>query len=117
MARPGISLFRRGAWLFSMLRRRRHFVNILRLIWLLFRDPRVPLHLKGMLVLAIAYVLSPLDFIPASLFLVFGLVDDFAIALMAVNYFLQWAPQDVVDEHMAMMEPAFKEAFRQGQAL
>ena len=117
MAQPRIRLFRRGAWLFSMLRRKRHFVNILRLIWLLFRDPRVPLHLKGVLVLAIAYVLSPLDFIPASLFLVFGLVDDFAIALIAVNAFLQWAPRDVVDEHIEMMEPEFKEAFRQGKAL
>jgi uncharacterized membrane protein YkvA (DUF1232 family) len=117
MARLGISLFRRGAWLFSMLRRRRHFVNILRLIWLLFRDPRVPLYLKGMLVLAVAYVLSPFDFIPAPLFLVFGMVDDFAIALMAVNFFLQWAPQDVVNEHMEMMDPEFKEAFRQNKAL
>jgi uncharacterized membrane protein YkvA (DUF1232 family) len=116
MARPGLRLFRRSAWLFSMLRRRRHFVNILRLIWLLFRDRRVPLSLKGLLVLAIAYVLSPLDFIPASLFLVFGIMDDVAIVLMAVNYFLQWAPQNVVDDHMAMMEPEFKEAFRQGKA-
>jgi uncharacterized membrane protein YkvA (DUF1232 family) len=97
MAQLGISLFRRGAWLFSMLRRRRHFVNILRLLWRLFRDPRVPLHLKGIVVLAIAYVVSPFDFIPAPLFLVFGMVDDFAIALMAVNFFLQRAPQGVVD--------------------
>jgi uncharacterized membrane protein YkvA (DUF1232 family) len=117
MARLGISLFRRGAWLFSMLRRRRHFVNMLRLLWLLFRDPRVPLHLKGILVLAIAYVLSPFDFIPAPLFLVFGMVDDFAIALMAVNFFLQRAPQDVVDEHIDMMDPEFKAAFRQNKAL
>ena len=117
MAQPGISLFRRGAWLFSMLRRKGHFVNILRLIWLLFRDPRVPLHLKGILVVAVAYVLSPLDFIPASLFLVFGIVDDFAIVLMAVNFFLRRVPQDVVDEHMELMDPEFKEAFRQGDAL
>lgn len=117
MAQPGIRLFRRGAWLFSMLRRRRHLVNMLRLLWLLFRDPRVPLHLKGLLVLAVAYVVSPLDFIPASLFLVLGLVDDFAIALMAVNFFLQRAPQDVVDEHIELMDPEFKEAFRQNKAL
>jgi uncharacterized membrane protein YkvA (DUF1232 family) len=90
---------------------------MLRLIWLLFRDPRVPLYLKGMLVLAIAYVLSPFDFIPASLFLVLGLVEDFAIALMAVNFFLQRAPQDVVDEHIEMMDPEFKEAFRQSKTL
>jgi hypothetical protein len=44
-------------------------------------------------------------------------VDDFAIALMAVNFFLQRAPQHVVDEHMAMMDPEFKEAFRQNKAL
>jgi len=117
MARPGISLFRRGAWLFSMLRRRRHVVNILRLLWRLFRDPRVPLHLKGILVLAIAYVVSPFDFIPAPLFLVFGMVDDFAIALMAVNFFLQRAPQDIVDKHLDMMDPELKAAFRQNKAL
>ena len=117
MARSGMSLFQRVAWLFSMLRRKRHFVNILRLLWFLFRDPRVPLHLKGILVLAIGYVLSPLDFIPASLFLLFGMVDDFAIVLMAVNYFLHRAPQDVVDEHMNMMDPEFKEAFHQNEPL
>jgi uncharacterized membrane protein YkvA (DUF1232 family) len=116
MAQLGIGLFRRGAWLFSMLRRRRHFANILRLLWRLFRDPRMPLYLKGMLVLAIAYVVSPLDLIPAPLFLVLGMVDDFAIALIAVNFFLQRAPQDVVDEHMERMDPEFKAAFRQNKA-
>ena len=117
MARPGFNLLRRGTWLFSMLRRRRHFVSVLNLMWRLIRDRRVPLHLKGMLVLALGYVLSPLDFIPATLLLAFGVVDDLAIVLMAVNYFLQWAPKDVVDEHIETMEPEFKEAFRQGDAI
>jgi hypothetical protein len=44
------------------------------------------------------------------------MVDDFAIALIAVNFFLQRAPQDVVDEHMERMDPEFKAAFRQNKA-
>ena len=117
MARAGISIFRRGTWLLSMLRRRRHLINILRLIWRLFLDHRVPIYLKGMLVMAVAYVVSPLDFIPAYLLLAIGVVDDLAIVLLAANYFLRWVPKEVVEDHIKTMEPDFQDAFRRGYAL
>lgn len=48
-------------------------------------------------VLALIYVISPLDFIPEALFAVFGLVDDLAIAGFAftrimkeVDRFIDW---------------------------
>ena len=117
MARAGISILRRGTWLLSMLRRRRHIVNLLRLIWRLFLDRRVPLYLKGLLVVAVVYVLSPLDFIPAYVLLVIGVVDDFAIILLAANYFLRWAPREVIEDHIQTMDPDFQVAFRRGEAL
>ena len=113
----GNSLIRRGTWLFSLLRRRRHLASLLRLIWRLFVDRRVPFYLKGMLVIAVAYVVSPLDFIPAYLLLALGVVDDLAIVLLSANCFLRWVPRDVIEDHIKTMDPEFQEAFRRGDAL
>ncbi len=116
MAQTGKNLFLRGGRLWAMVRRLPHLHNLLRLIWRLLLDVRVPLYLKGMLALAVLYVLSPVDFIPATLLLVLGVVDDVAIVLMAATYFLRWCPEDVVAEHVATMAPGFQAAFRQWRA-
>jgi uncharacterized membrane protein YkvA (DUF1232 family) len=60
--------------------------------WRLFWDPRVPSALKLLLpVAAIIYWLSPLDLLP-------GLpIDDIAVLILALRFFVQLAPTDVVD--------------------
>lgn len=78
----------------------RKLPTYVRLVWALLRDPRVPLSLKGMLVLLAGYLVSPIDVIP-DFIPVFGQLDDIAVALIVLDRFIQSAPREVVDEHLA----------------
>lgn len=68
------------------------------LTWRLMRDPRVPLWTKAIPVLGIAYVLSPLDFIPDFL-IGLGQLDDLGILLLSMRLFEATVPAYVVEEH------------------
>jgi uncharacterized membrane protein YkvA (DUF1232 family) len=69
-----------------------------RLSWVLLLDGRVPIALKVIPLLAIAYVISPIDLVP-DIFLVLGQLDDMGILLAAISAFVNMAPQDIVEEH------------------
>ncbi|PJF36303.1 MAG: hypothetical protein CUN49_06135 [Candidatus Thermofonsia Clade 1 bacterium] len=75
----------------------------LRLAWLLFGDNRVSLALKVLPVLAIAYVISPLDMLPALLFRLLGVLDDVAIFGLAIMVFNSLSPEDAVVEHLRQL--------------
>jgi uncharacterized membrane protein YkvA (DUF1232 family) len=65
----------------------------------LFGDPRVANTLKIVLpVLAVLYVVSPVDLIP-DFIPVLGQMDDLAILALAVKLFISLAPPQVVAEH------------------
>jgi uncharacterized membrane protein YkvA (DUF1232 family) len=81
--------------------------NIVRLCWSLWRDRRVPKYLKGMLVVALLYVLSPVDLIPEFLVPLVGQLDDATLLLLASYIFIRWSPQEVVSEHMASIGSNF----------
>ena len=70
----------------------------LRLAWRLMREPRVPLVAKVLPVLAVLYVLSPLDFIPDVLPVV-GQMDDVGILILSVKLFLRMCPPAVASFH------------------
>ena len=74
--------------------------KIIKLIYRLFKDRRVPFHLKGILVLALAYAISPIDLIPDFLMPVIGQIDDFIVLFVASKYFLKNCPVHVVEEHV-----------------
>lgn len=76
-----------------------HLPQFMRLFWRLFKDPRVSIWAKSILVFAAAYVISPVDLIPDILFLV-GRVDDLTLAVLACRTFLSLCPPDVVEEHV-----------------
>jgi uncharacterized membrane protein YkvA (DUF1232 family) len=78
--------------------------NLAKLIYRLFKDPRVPIHLKIILSLALIYVVSPFDLIPDFLFPVFGHIDDLIILYAACKYFLKKCPRQVLEEHVKQME-------------
>jgi len=95
------------------------FMLMLRLV----RDNRVPAMAKGQLLVALAYVLNPFDFIPEAVAGVVGLSDDagvMALVLMWINNVLKldrdiirenWSgksdPADVIEEvHEAVMSYA-----------
>ncbi len=105
-------LLRSMSWL-RLVRRLPHLRHMVQLLWRLVRDRRVPIHLKSMLGIAILYFLSPLDLIPESVALMFGLVDDLAIVMMGINWFLRLAPRDVVDDHLKTLSPDFQQSFQE----
>jgi uncharacterized membrane protein YkvA (DUF1232 family) len=63
-----------------------------RLALRLLREPRVPMLSKGVPLLAAAYILSPLDFLP-DVFPLVGQLDDLGIAVVALHTFLSLCPE------------------------
>lgn len=66
-----------------------------RLAWRLFRDRRVPIWVKAVPFLALAYVLWPLDVFPDFGFGL-GQLDDLGIILIGIKAFIGLCPQDLV---------------------
>ena len=71
-----------------------------RLYWRLFWDGRVSFYPKLMLIAAIAYFISPIDFIPELLNPLLGVADDFLLLYYALKYFLKFVPRHIVEEHV-----------------
>lgn len=69
-----------------------------RLIWRLYKDRRVPLWNKAVPLLALAYVVFPLDFIPDAL-LGLGQLDDLTIILLGLKAFVSLSPAALVSQH------------------
>jgi uncharacterized membrane protein YkvA (DUF1232 family) len=63
-------------------------------------DNRVSLLTKLIPVATIAYVLSPVDFIPELLVGPLGAIDDVGIVLLGLTMFMQASPPDIVQEHL-----------------
>ena len=71
-----------------------------RLIWGLARDERVTGHQKAVLAGIAAYLAFPIDIIP-DFIPVIGELDDLAILILGLDWFMRNAPPQVVEEHMA----------------
>ncbi len=78
----------------------RDFALRSRLILRLMADGRVNFLLKLLPVGALAYLISPLDFIPAAVAPIIGTADDIAIVWMGMYLFLEMCPPNVVREHL-----------------
>jgi uncharacterized membrane protein YkvA (DUF1232 family) len=72
--------------------------NFLKLLFRLFKDSRVPLAEKALLIGVIAYVLSPLDLIPDLVPFV-GQVDDLYLIALVVLRLLTRTSDSVLREH------------------
>lgn len=72
--------------------------DIMALLWRLFKDKRVKIKVKMMVGGVIAYLASPLDFIPDFVPLV-GKIDDVAIAFFALNAILNEVPEEIILEN------------------
>ena len=88
----------------SFWRMLRHLPKLVRLIFRLLRDPRVPLLGKIVFFLGIAYTLWPMDVIPELLMPVIGSFDDVAVLLLCLRYFLHRTPPAVLQEHLAELQ-------------
>lgn len=72
--------------------------RLVKLVWKLARDPRVPARSKATLVLLGAYLVSPVevipDFIPG-----IGQLDDIVLVAFVLDQMLNRVPEEVVREH------------------
>jgi uncharacterized membrane protein YkvA (DUF1232 family) len=64
------------------------------------KDRRVPIRGKISFVVALAYVLWPMDIIPELLIPVIGSLDDLAILIIGVRMLLYMTPREVLREHI-----------------
>lgn len=77
-----------------------HLPNFVKLYWRLFKDARVPLRAKAVLVAAVLYLLAPLDFLPDFPLLLLGRIDDLVVLILGARWFISLCPPDVVQEHV-----------------
>jgi len=80
-----------------------HLPQFARLFWGLFKDRRVSIWAKSVLVLALAYVVLPFDLIPDFSWIL-GQTDDLAVVFLACRTFLSLCPKDVVEEHVRRID-------------
>jgi uncharacterized membrane protein YkvA (DUF1232 family) len=87
----------------------RHLPDFARLYWRLFRDQRVSMLPKALLVLTLAYFVWPVDVIP-DFIPVLGELDDMGIVLLGLWTFVRLCPPEVVrqrvDEIASKRSPA-----------
>lgn len=72
--------------------------NLIKLLYRLLRDKRVPRQRRLAMSLVAAYIVSPIDVIP-DFVPVLGSVDDVLVLAFAIDYLLQASPPEVVDLH------------------
>lgn len=72
--------------------------RLVKLLWRLARDPRVPARTKATLFLLGGYIASPIDLIPDALPGI-GQLDDIAIIAFVLDQMLNRVPEDIVREH------------------
>jgi uncharacterized membrane protein YkvA (DUF1232 family) len=70
------------------------------LAWRLIVDRRVDLGYKLIPLVGLLYVISPIDFMPEAFLGPFGVFDDIGVILLALDFFIRMAPDDVVKEHL-----------------
>ncbi len=80
----------------------RTLITRARLTVRLLREPRVPLVLKAVPVLAVCYIVFPLDVVPDVL-PVLGELDDLGVLVIAVEAFLLLCPAAATEFHRAAL--------------
>ncbi len=81
----------------------RQLIEQVRLSWALLRDDRVPTMYKLIPILALIYVISPIDLIP-DVIPILGQLDDVGIFVASLSLFNSLAPADVVAEHLERIQ-------------
>jgi len=72
-------------------------IDKIQLAWRLFRDERVSPAVKAIPLVGLLYLVWPIDLLP-DLLPGLGQLDDIAILLLALNWFVQACPRDVVED-------------------
>jgi uncharacterized membrane protein YkvA (DUF1232 family) len=78
-------------------------LNEAQLIWRLLRDRRVPVWQKAIPLVAMLYVVSPVDLIP-DVIIGLGQLDDLGILLGSLRLFKSLVPDYIVAEHQEIIQ-------------
>ncbi|MCA9971944.1 MAG: DUF1232 domain-containing protein [Anaerolineales bacterium] len=70
-----------------------------RLVWHLFLDPEVPIYLKILPLLTLAYLFVPIDLLPDVL-IGLGQLDDLTVMMVGSKIFIELVPPHVAARHM-----------------
>ena len=81
----------------------RKLKNTIYILYLATRDPRVPLYVKILILLIIAYALSPIDLIPDFIPLL-GYIDDLVILPLGIYLVFRLIPDEVKSEYREKAE-------------
>lgn len=73
--------------------------HLVKLLYRLLRDPRVPRRRKILVGAAGLYLASPIDLVPDLLLPVIGQVDDLLLAVFSIHHLIAGAPPEVVEEY------------------
>lgn len=87
---------------FESLKVSKRIVGEAKLIWRLYKDPRTPGLFKLLAWLLLLYLLTPVDVLP-DFIPVLGQLDDLLIVLVGCKLLVRLCPQDVVEEHRALL--------------
>ncbi len=68
--------------------------NELALVWAMLRDPRAPAAAKLTAILALLYVVSPVDLIP-DVIPILGWLDDSVVAVLLLKLAMHFLPPDL----------------------
>lgn len=77
----------------------------------LVQDPRVPLRAKLFLAGVFVYLILPTDLVPDVL-IGLGQIDDLAVLLAGVKFFLKLCPPEVVEEHLRALSRRSQDRLR-----
>lgn len=72
-------------------------------MYLAYRDPRVPLFTKIFAICVVAYAFSPVDLIP-DFIPILGYLDDLILVPLGVYFALRLFPKEVLDEYRTKAE-------------
>ena len=83
-------------------------------LYLAYKDPRVPLRIKVVILLVIAYLLSPIDLIP-DFIPVLGYLDDFLLITVGIPILLKMVPKEIMNEHRENAKTKFSEGMHKSK--
>jgi uncharacterized membrane protein YkvA (DUF1232 family) len=83
----------------------REAIQQMKLVYNLMLDQRVPALTKLIPVASLAYLLFPVDILP-DFAIGLGQLDDLAVVMMGLRFFLELAPAEVVREHLKRIAQA-----------
>lgn len=90
-------------------------IQRVKLIGRLMADNRVNFFLKILPVVAVIYLISPVDLAPALALPVIGVLDDAAVLWLGTSLFVALCPEGVVREHLAALSRVVDSSWRDAE--